>query len=302
MRVVVALGGNALIRRGQRASVETQRQNARTAAKAITDMIEAGHEIILTHGDGPQIGIMALQDAAYDPALASPMDVLAAEAEGMIGYLLMQELQMTPLLDGKVAALLTRIEVDPDDPAFANPTKPIGPVYNRQEADKLAARHGWKMLPDGDGFRRGVASPRPLRILEIGIVDLLVSHGITVICAGGGGIPVVRGDGRNWTGVEAVIDKDFASALLASQTSADALVMLTDVEGVYAGWGTAEQSLIANAMASELNAHDFAAGSMRPKVEAAIEFTKGGGKFAGIGRLKDGLAILEGRAGTRIVF
>ena len=299
MRIVVALGGNALIRRDEPASIDTQRRNAKTAARSITSLIGAGHDVVLTHGDGPQIGLMAMQDDAYDPVLASPLDVLTAEAQGMVGYVLLQELENSAGLGEQVAALLTRIEVDPADPAFGQPSKPIGPVYEAGEADELASRHGWKMVPDKGGVRRAVPSPRPLRILELAIVKQLLSSGITVICAGGGGIAVVKESG-GWRGVEAVIDKDFASALLARDADADVLLLLTDVDGVYADWGSKNQRLISAATPEELKQHEFAAGSMRPKVLAAIEFVEHGGTFAGIGSLEDALAIIEGRAGTRI--
>jgi carbamate kinase len=299
MRIVVALGGNALIRQDEPASIETQRKNAKVAARDIAGLIGAGHDVVLTHGDGPQIGLMALQDDAYDPVLASPLDVLTAEAQGMVGYVLLQELENSAGLGGLVAALLTRIEVDPADPAFDQPSKPIGPVYETGEADELASRHGWKMVPDKGGVRRAVPSPRPLRILELAIVKQLLSSGVTVICAGGGGIAVVKESG-GWRGVEAVIDKDFASALLARDVDADVLLLLTDVDGVYAGWGSENQRLISVATPEELKQHEFAAGSMRPKVLAAVEFVEHGGTFAGIGGLEDALAIVEGGAGTRI--
>ena len=299
MRIVVALGGNALIRRDEPASIETQRRNAKTAASSIARLIGAGHDVVLTHGDGPQIGLMALQDDAYDPSLASPLDVLTAEAQGMVGYLLLQELENCAGLDGRLSALLTRIEVDPADPAFGQPSKPIGQVYDDRKAHELAAMHGWAMVPDKGGFRRAVPSPRPLRILELAIINQLLSGGITVICAGGGGIAVAPDEG-GWRGVEAVIDKDFASGLLARNLSADALLLLTDVDGVYADWGSKKQRPISDATPEELKQHEFAAGSMRPKVLAAVEFVEHGGTFSGIGSLKDALAIVEGGAGTRI--
>lgn len=299
MRVVVALGGNALLKRAEPLTVENQRRNVARAATAIARLIAAGHQAIVTHGNGPQVGLMALQDEAYDLSLASPLDVLGAESEGMIGYLIEQELA-NALGGGKAAAILTRIEVDPADPAFGKPSKPIGPVYGKEAAAELAARRGWMMMPDGAHFRRAVASPRPQRILEIAAIRLLIEHEITVICAGGGGIPVVRQSDGTHRGAEAVIDKDHASALLARDTGARALLMLTDVDGVYLDWGTPERQLLRRAIPAQLRRHSFAAGSMGPKIEAALDFVGSGGAMAGIGRLEDALDILEGKAGTAI--
>ena len=300
MRVVIALGGNAILKRGELQTVENQRQNIKRAAIAIGQVIEAGHEVIVTHGNGPQVGLMALQDVAYDQALASPFDVLGAETEGMIGYLIEQELGNVMSPQVEVATLLTQVEVDAADPAFRKPTKQIGPIYGRKEAAALTARHGWVMVPDGSHFRRAVPSPHPKRILEIGVIRLLIEHGVTVICAGGGGIPVIRQKDDSFIGLEAVIDKDHASGLLAREISADALLMLTDVDGVYLGWGTAQQRRLEFTKPDELRPYSFEAGSMGPKVRAAVDFVTGGGKTAGIGRLEDALKILERRAGTII--
>ena len=300
MRVVIALGGNAILKRGQPMSAANQRQNIRRAAIAIGQVIEAGHAVIITHGNGPQVGLMALQDAAYDQALASPFDVLGAETEGMIGYLIEQELGNVIPAKNQVATLLTQVEVDAIDPAFRNPTKQIGPVYGRKEAAALTARHGWVMVPDGSHFRRAVASPQPKRILEIGVIRLLIEHDVTVICTGGGGIPVIRREDDSYIGIEAVIDKDHASGLLAREINAEALLMLTDVDGVYLGWGTAQQQRLEFTKPDELHPYSFEAGSMGPKVRAAVDFVTGGGKTAGIGRLEDALKILERRAGTII--
>jgi carbamate kinase len=300
MRVVIALGGNAILKRGQPLSAENQRQNVKRAAIAIGKVVDAGYEVIITHGNGPQVGLMALQDMAYDEALASPIDVLGAETEGMIGYLIEQELGNVIPVKNEVAALLTQVEVDAADPAFQNPTKPIGPMYGRKEATAVTARRGWVMVPDGSHFRRAVASPLPKRILEIGVIRLLIKHGVTVICAGGGGIPVLRREDGSYVGVEAVIDKDYASGFLARQISADALLMLTDVDGVYNGWGTVQQRRLEQARANDLDPESFAAGSMGPKVRAAVDFVSAGGTMAGIGRLEDALKILKRRAGTVI--
>jgi carbamate kinase len=298
MRVVIALGGNAILRRDEPMTPANQRRNVRRAAEAIGKVIAAGHSVVVTHGNGPQVGLLALQDMAYDPILASPIDVLGAETEGMIGYLIEQELGNVLPVGHEIATLLTRVEVDASDPAFQNPSKPIGPQYAKKEASTLAARNGWVMLEDGSHFRRGVPSPRPKHILEIGVVRLLIKYNITVICTGGGGIPVVRRKDGSHVGIEAVIDKDHSSGLLAQQIGADALLLLTDVDGVYLGWGTAQRQRINDITPEKLKTYSFAGGSMAPKVEAAIDFASIAGHMTGIGRLEDALAILDHRAGT----
>jgi carbamate kinase len=299
MRVVIALGGNALLRRGEAMTAENQRRNIRVAAAALVP-IAGDHELIVSHGSGPQIGLLALQSEALKSGEASPLDVLDAEAEGMIGYLIEQELLNTLPAGRECATLLTQIEVDPDDPAFGNPTKPIGAGYGKEEADRLARTRGWTMTRDGARYRRTVASPKPKRIFELGVIARLVEQGVIVVCAGGGGIPVViRGDG-SLIGVEAVIDKDFASALLARGLAADALLMLTDVDAVYRGWGEPDARAIRRVSPRALREFSFAPGSMGPKVEAAIDFVERTGGMAGIGRLEDAAAILDGAAGTTI--
>lgn len=300
MRVVIALGGNAILKRGEPMTTENQRTNIKRAALAISRVISAGHSVTITHGNGPQIGLLALQNMAYDEALASPIDVLGSETAGMIGYMIEQELSNLLPSKSEVATLLTRIEIDADDPAFKTPSKPIGPVYGKKEADALATKHKWVMMPDGSHFRRAVASPHPKRILEIGVIRLLIKYGVTVICSGGGGIPVVKQNDGNFSGVEAVIDKDHASCLLAHEVKADALLLLTDVDGVYLGWGTAQQQRIATATPVQLKAYSFANGSMAPKIEAAVDFVTHGGTMAGIGCLDDALTILNRSAGTVI--
>lgn len=300
MLVVIALGGNALLRRGEALTAENQRANVRSAAEAIAAVAARGHRVVITHGNGPQVGLLALQGAAYKPEEAYPLDVLGAETEGMIGYLIEQELENALGGSQPVATLLTQVLVDPRDPAFLNPTKPVGPVYDRQQAEVLANARGWNIAPDGDKFRRVVPSPQPLSIPDVGVVRLLVDQNVIVICAGGGGIPVVRRDDGSLVGVEAVIDKDRASALLARDLNADALLLLTDVDGVYNDWGTPEQKRIENVRPAELSPEVFAAGSMRPKVEAACAYVDGTGNFAGIGALTDASRILEGKAGTVI--
>ncbi len=298
MRVVIALGGNAILKRGEAMTADNQRTSVRRAAKSIAQVIGAGHEVVVTHGNGPQIGLMALQDMAHDPALASPTDILGAETSGMLGYLIAQELGNALPKQNLIAALLTQIEVDASDPAFQKLSKPIGPVYDAIEAASMTAKYGWAMMPDGAQYRRAVASPRPRRILEIEVIRLLIKRGVTVICAGGGGIPVIRTKDGDHLGIEAVIDKDHASGLLAREINANALLLLTDVDGVYLDWGTPRQRKLDVVTPNTLNAHNFAAGSMGPKVAAAIDFATGGRGMTGIGRLDDALEILERRAGT----
>jgi carbamate kinase len=298
MRVVIALGGNAILKRGEPMTVNNQRLNVKRAAEAIAKVIDAGHEVVITHGNGPQVGLMALQDLAYDPALASPIDCLVAETQGLIGYLLQQELSNATNGRKEIATILTQIEVDLADVAFNQPLKPIGPIYNKSEARQMTGKYGWTMMPDGDHFRRAVPSPKPKRILEINIIKLMLKNALTIICVGGGGIPVVRREGGNYLGVEAVIDKDHASGLLAQELKADALLMLTDVDGIYLNWGTTQQQRLTVITPSELSLHQFAAGSMAPKVEAAIEFASIGKAMTGIGKLEDAVEILNQRAGT----
>jgi carbamate kinase len=300
VRVVVALGGNALLRRGEPLTAANQRRNIRVAAEALAP-IARQHRLVVSHGNGPQVGLLALQSAYPRAEEAYPLDILDAETEGMIGYLIEQELTGLLPAGARCATLLTQVEVDPDDPAFRHPSKPIGPVYTEAQARRLARERGWHVAPDGVHYRRVVPSPRPRRIFELGVIDLLVSQGVVVICAGGGGIPVLcRADG-SLVGVEAVIDKDLASALLARELGADALLMLTDVDGVYAGWGAPGAWRLGRVTPAALRAYTFAPGSMAPKVAAACEFVELTGGCAGIGRLQDAEAILAGSAGTLVV-
>ena len=299
MRVVAALGGNALLRRGQPLTAQNQRANVALAARALLP-IALEHDLILTHGNGPQVGLLSLQNAAYRPDEEYPLDILDAETEGMIGYLLEQELGNLLPPGRPMATLLTRIEVDPADPAFALPTKPIGPVYARPDAERLAAERGWTIAPDGGSWRRVVPSPQPRRIVELDVIELLVRERVIVVCAGGGGIPVVASPDGSYAGVEAVIDKDFAGALLATSVRADAFLMLTDVDAVYADWGTPEAWPIRRASPAGLEGRVFAAGSMGPKVAAACRFARASGGFAAIGSLSQAAEMLRGEAGTRV--
>jgi carbamate kinase len=302
MRVVVALGGNALLQRGEPLTAENQRANARAACKALAP-VALDHELVISHGNGPQVGLLALQGSAYTAVDAYPLDVLGAQTEGMIGYLIQQELGNELPFERHLATLLTMIEVDRDDSAFADPTKPIGPLYDTAQARRLEADKGWSFKPDGDKLRRVVPSPLPKRIFEIEAIKGLLESGCVVICAGGGGIPTAYTDepapaGRRLIGVEAVIDKDLASALLAVDLGADILVIVTDVDAVYADWGTEQQRAIRRTTPAELEEGEFAAGSMGPKVQAASSFVERTGKVAAIGSIADTHALVRGEAGT----
>jgi carbamate kinase len=302
VRIVVALGGNALLRRGEPLTAENQRANARAACKALAP-VALENELVISHGNGPQVGLLALQGSAYTAVDTYPLDVLGAQTEGMIGYMIQQELGNELPFERHLATLLTMIEVDGADPAFGNPTKPIGPVYDADEAKRLEAEKGWAFKPDGDKLRRVVPSPLPKRIFEIEAIKGLLESGCVVICAGGGGIPTAYTDepapaGRRLIGVEAVIDKDLASALLAVDLRADMLVIVTDVDAVYADWGAEQQRAIRRTTPAELEAGDFAAGSMGPKVQAASSFVERTGKVAAIGSIADTHALVRGEAGT----
>lgn len=302
MRIVVALGGNALLKRGEPMTAAVQRKNVKTAAESLAPVAKQ-HQLVISHGNGPQVGLIALQQAAYTAVEPYPLDVLGAQTEGMIGYMVEQELGNLLPFEVPFATLLTMIEVDPNDPAFGNPTKFVGPVYDKAEADKLAAEKNWVVKPDGNKWRRVVPSPLPKRIFEIRPVKWLLEHNTVVICAGGGGIPTMYlPDGtRTLVGVEAVIDKDLASELLARELDADLFVMATDVKGVYLDWGKPEQRLLSRATPAEMKKYNFASGSMGPKVDAAVKFVEATGKRAAIGSLEDIEKIVRGEAGTNIV-
>jgi carbamate kinase len=295
-RIVVALGGNALLRRGEPAEAETQRHNVLEAASALAAL--AGEvELVITHGNGPQVGLLALEADAYKVVSPYPLDVLGAESQGMIGYLLVQALRNE--VDRDVVAVLTQVVVAADDTAFAAPMKPIGPIYSREEAQRLTAEHGWTVAPDGPHYRRVVASPEPQEIVELAAIESLAGAGAIVVCAGGGGIPVVA-DGRRLRGVEAVIDKDLTAALLAEKLGAELLVMLTDVPYVERDRGSPAARAIELTTPAELRRMTFAAGSMGPKVDAACRFVERTGGEASIGALADLAAVARGEAGTRV--
>lgn len=298
MKIVMTLGGNALLERGEVMSAENQARNIAKAVEAIKAVAQS-HDLILSHGNGPQVGLIALQNLAYDKTPPYPLDVLGAQSQAMVGYLFMQALQ-NALPDKTVVNLVTRTLVDEKDPAFLNPTKFIGPVYDEATAYRLAEEHRWTVKPDGGRWRRVVPSPKPVRILESDTIRALSESGVMVIAAGGGGVPVIHTE-EGFIGQEAVIDKDFAGSMLAQTLEADLFVIATDVEGVIDGWGTPDAALITQATVGEMRQMAFPAGSMGPKVDAACAFVQATGRPAVIGPLKNILGMVEGSAGTRIV-
>ena len=298
MLIVAALGGNALLRRGEPMTAVAQRANVVRAADALAPLLR-DHQVVITHGNGPQVGLLALQNNAYPEVDPYPLDVLDAETEGMIGYMLEIELGHHHGAR-RMATLLTQVVVDPDDPAFARPTKFIGPVYDRDLAAAVASSRGWSIAPDGDRWRRVVASPEPQTIVEIDAIRTLLDNGYAVICAGGGGIPVTSSFEGTLTGCEAVIDKDLVSSRLATDLGADALLLLTDVDAVYSDWGTPDQRPIRCASARQLRTLGLAAGSMAPKAEALCRFIEHGGHIAAIGSLNDAAGLLDGAKGTHL--
>lgn len=298
MRIVIALGGNALLRRGEPLTVANQQANVQLAMSRIARVV-ANNELVITHGNGPQIGLLALQTCAPQTGGEYPLDVLGALTDGMLGYLIEQSLGNLLAADTPFATLMTQVRVSADDPAFAAPDKPIGPVYERARCEQLAAQNNWAIAADGSGWRRVVASPEPLEIIEMRPIRWLLSHGCVVICAGGGGIPVVKDKAGHLQGVSAVIDKDRCSALLAVQLEADLLIIATDVPSVYRGWGQAGQEAINLIHPDELERMTFAAGSMAPKVQAACLFARSG-RPAVIGSIADIDLMISGHAGTRV--
>jgi carbamate kinase len=308
-RVVVALGGNALIRRGEEGSTEVQRHNLLGAARALTHLERLGHELVLTHGNGPQVGFLSIEaEAARELVPPPPLDVLVAESQGQIGYLLAQALAAQFAIEGhprEVAVLLTQTLVDPLDPAFDSPSKPVGPVYDELAAGELATEHGWTVARDGQGWRRVVPSPRPLGLVEAAAIRALADAGVLVVAVGGGGIPVSRSASGVLRGIEAVVDKDLAAVVLAEAVDADALLLLTDVEAAHLGWGSPDRApirrLTLEGALAGVRDGTFEAGSMGPKVSAAAQFVRETGRFAAIGSLEDAVRVLEGTAGTQLV-
>jgi len=300
MRVVVALGGNALLQRGQPLTAENQRRNVAIAAEALAPLAH-DYQLVVSHGNGPQVGLLSLQSAAYEEVEEYPLDILGAQTEGMIGYIIEQELGNLLPMEEPLATILTMVEVDPEDPAFDNPTKPIGPVYSEQEAKTLAEQRGWSIARDGKYWRRVVASPEPQRIFEMRPIHWLLENGATVICAGGGGIPTVYKPDGTLEGVEVVIDKDRASALLAFELDAGLLILATDTDGVYLDWGTEDARRIERATPDQMEQYEFEEGSMGPKVEAACDFVRRSGGRAVIGALSDMQGMVAGTAGTQFI-
>ena len=299
MRIVVTLGGNALLRRGEALTAENQMKNIRLACAALKNLA-ARHELVLGHGNGPQVGLLALQNEAFaEHAAPYPLDVLGAESQAMIGCMFAQAMH-NALPDRKIVNIVTHSEVDKNDPAFVNPTKFIGPVYDKETARALAEKKGWIVRADGPYYRRVVPSPKPVRILEIDAIKKLVDSGIMVIAGGGGGVPVSVSSDKSLDGIEAVIDKDYCCSILAVELNADLFVIATDVAGVYLDWGTPEERLIREASPEDLKTMGFASGSMGPKVSAAIEFVERTGRTAVIGSLEKIELAVEGKAGTRI--
>ena len=300
MRIVIALGGNALLRRGEEMTAENQRKNIQLAVKSLAP-IAGQNELVISHGNGPQVGLLSLQSAAYKEVEEYPLDILGAQTEGMIGYMIEQELGNLLPIEIPIASILTMVEVDPEDPAFDNPTKPIGPIYTKEEAEKLKKEKGWSIKLDGEHWRRVVASPEPHRIFQLRPIHWLLEKNTIVICAGGGGIPTIYNKEGNLEGVEVVIDKDRASSLLAFELEADVLIMATDTEGVYLDWGTESEKIISETTPEEIKKYDFDIGSMGPKVEAACSFVERSGQRAVIGSLKDIEKMVNGTAGTQFI-
>ena len=298
MRVVVALGGNALLRRGEPLTAENQRRNVRAACRALAPLAKE-HQLVITHGNGPQVGLLALQSASYEGVEEYPLDVLGAQTEGMIGYMIEQELGNLMPTETAFATILTMVEVDPEDPSFKNPTKPIGPVYSEEDALRISSEKGWKIAAEGEMWRRVVPSPEPHRIFELRPIHWLLEKETIVICAGGGGIPTAYNSDGDLGGVEVVIDKDRASALLARQLDARLLILATDADGVYEDWGTDSAKKIDSVTPEDMDGREFEVGSMGPKVEAACDFVRRTGERAVIGALTDLEDMLEGRAGTQ---
>lgn len=299
MRLVIALGGNALLKRGEPLTAENQKRNMQAAAQSLARACD-GNEVALVHGNGPQVGLLALEAEAYRGVPPYPLDLLGAESQGMIGYVIAQALR-NARPQREIAALLTLMRVDPADSAFEHPTKPIGPVYDAHEIESLRMAHGWSFAADGDGMRRVVASPRPVDIIELPVIRRLMDAGVVTVCAGGGGIPVQALLGGALDGIEAVIDKDSAAALLAQRLEAERLVILTDVDAVYLDWRTAGQRPLRRISAADLRLHRFAEGSMAPKVEAACQFAINTGRPAVIGALSQAFAVVAGEAGTEVL-
>jgi len=310
-RVVVALGGNAILQRGQKGTAEEQMRNVHATCEQVVGMLRAGYEVVLTHGNGPQVGAVLIQNELGSRQVPPmPMDVCGAETQGFIGYMFCQSLRNIMAEFGisghPPVCVVTQVEVDARDPAFSHPTKPVGPFFTEAEARRRMELSGESWIEDaGRGWRRVVPSPDPKGIVESDVIRGLVDHGAVVIASGGGGIPVVRRDDGLLQGVEAVIDKDLAGERLAQQVNAQAFVILTDVPNVCVHYGKPDEKTLGEVTAGELRRlaaeEHFRAGSMGPKVEAALRFVENGGTFALIANLEQAVEALKGSAGTRIV-
>jgi carbamate kinase len=301
MLIVVALGGNALSKRGEPMTAANQRGNAQIAARAMAKLINAGHRLIITHGNGPQVGMLGLQALAGPKDGNYPLDILGAESEGLIGYIIEQELRNALSPDALIVTVLTQTLVDAADGAFLHPTKPVGPIYDEPTARGFVKERGWQIAPDGDHWRRVVASPLPVAVVQREVISMLVERHVTVICAGGGGVPVIKNEHGVLTGMEAVIDKDLVSSLIAQHLGADRLLLLTDVEAVFQDFGEPDEQRIASIGALALVTGNFPAGSMRPKLTAAQNFVNATKNPAAIGRLEAALEVANGIAGTMII-
>lgn len=299
MRIVAALGGNALLQRGQPVTAQQQLANIRLAVKPLAALINAGHQLVITHGNGPQVGLLAEQDAALQGGTHFPLDVIGAESDGMIGHLIELELRNELGHSCALGSLLTQVLVDAGDAAFSNPTKFVGPAYERSEAEQIAKKYGWNIAADGEQWRRVVASPKPLQVLNNNVMEMLLHEGVHLICTGGGGIPVAKDVQGKLEGIEAVIDKDIASACVANQLNADALLLLTDVDAVYRDFGDDDAAPVSHLSIQQVRRFDAPAGSMGPKLEAAVLAAEHG-RIAVIGQLEHAVAMLSGKAGTRI--
>lgn len=299
MRVVVALGGNALARRGEPMTADYLRSNVKSTCEALAGLAR-DHELVITHGNGPQVGLLALQNLAYQDVAAYPLDILGAETQGMIGYVVQQELANALVGEREVAGIITTTVVSEDDPAFDRPTKLIGPQYSAQDAAEAAAEYRWTIAKDGNAFRRVVPSPNPIEIVQGPLIRRLLNEGYLCVCVGGGGVPVRTDSKGRHIGVQAVVDKDLASAALAEQIQADTLVMLTDAEYVSQDWGTPQQRDILTASIDAISQLPFAEGSMKPKIDAAVRVAKAGGRalIGPLDRLDD---LLARKVGTEIL-